>query len=73
MRKSIYSTEHLKLVDKLIEARKDAGLDQTQVAKKLKVTQSFISKIESGQTKIDVFQLLDFAKVYKKDLNYFIK
>jgi transcriptional regulator with XRE-family HTH domain len=73
MKKSIYSHEHLKLVEKLIEARNEAGMDQTQVAKKLKVTQSFISKIESGQTKIDIFQLLEFAKIYKKDLYYFIK
>lgn len=65
--------EQQRLVEKLIEARKEIGFDQNQVAKKLNVTQSFISKIESGQTKIDVFQLLEFARIYKKKLNYFIK
>lgn len=73
MKKSIYSNEHQKLIEKLINARKEAGLDQTQVAKKLNVTQSFISKIESGQTKIDIFQLIEFGKIYNKNLNYFIE
>ena len=36
-------------------------------------TQSFISKIEAGQRRIDVVQLKEFAKIYKKSLDYFIK
>jgi len=38
----------------------------------LKKTQSYISKIESGQRRLDIIQLKSFAKIYKKDLEYFI-
>ena len=32
-----------------------------------------ISKIEAGQRRIDVIQLKEFAKAYKKPLDYFLK
>jgi len=73
MKKAIYSKEHKYLVNKLKEARKEAGLNQIKAAKTLKTTQSYISKIESGQCRIDVVQLKEIAKVYKKKINYFIK
>ena len=73
MKKAIYSKEHKYLVNQLKEARKKAGLDQIKAAKLLKTTQSYISKLESGQCRIDVIQLKEIAKVYKKKVNYFIK
>jgi len=60
------------LVEQLKKARLEAGLDQKEVAQILGCTQSYVSKIESGQRRIDVFQLKDFAKIYKKDLDYFV-
>ena len=73
MVKAIYSKEHRNLVEKLRAARKERGLDQEDVAKLLGVTQSYISKIESGQRRIDIVQLKAFAKIYKKKIDYFIK
>jgi len=73
MSSSLYSKEHKNIVEKLIKARREAGIDQVDVAKKLGKSQSYLSKIESGQRKIDVVQLKKFAKLYKKDINYFIK
>ncbi len=73
MYKSIYSEEHKYLVTRLREARQQANLTQKQVAQLLGVTQSFMSKIESGQYRVDVVQLSQFAKLYKKDLKFFIK
>ena len=73
MPKTIYSKEHRKLVEKLKKARKEAGLDQEAVAKLLGVTQSYISKMESGQRRIDIVQLKRFAKVYRKKIDYFLK
>jgi len=70
---TIYSREHKILVERLKKARKEAGLDQEAVAKLLGVTQSYISKMESGQRRIDIVQLKKFAKVYKKKIDYFIK
>ena len=73
MKKTIYSTEHKNLVKRLIEAREDAGLDQTAVAKRLGRTQSYISKLESGQRRIDLVQLNKLAKIYKKSMGDFIQ
>ena len=73
MDKTIYSKEHRYLVKQLKKARKEMGLSQEQVANLLHRTQSYVSKIESGQRKIDVIQLKKFAKIYKKSLDFFIK
>ena len=72
MKKTIYSQEHKNIVERLKMARKEANLDQVDIAKKLGKTQSFVSKLESGQRRIDLVQLKEFAKLYKKSLEYFI-
>ena len=73
MNKTIYTNEHKHIVQQLKKARIEAGLDQEEVAKLLKKTQSYISKIESGQRRIDVVQLKELAKIYKKKLDWFLK
>ena len=73
MVKAIYSKEHRSLVERLKKARKEKGLDQMDVAKLLGVSQSYISKMEAGQRRIDIVQLKRFAKVYRKKIEYFLK
>jgi len=73
MKKTIYSKTQQNLVNKLKKARQDAGLEQQDVAKKLGTTQSYVSKLESGQRRVDVIQLKELARIYKKKINYFIK
>ena len=72
MGSNLYSKDHKIIVEKLKKARREAELDQTEVAKRLGKSQSYLSKIESGQRKIDVVQLKKFAKIYNKDINYFL-
>ena len=72
MDKTIYTRGHRAIVAKLIRARKEMGLKQEDVSKLLGRTQSFVSKIEAGQRRIDVIQLKEFARIYKKDLSFFI-
>ena len=73
MVKSIQTKEHAIFVKHLRQARLEAGLTQVQVAKRLRRPQSHISNIESGQQRVDVVELKTFAKLYNKDINYFIK
>ena len=73
MPRTVNNDEHMKIVERLKEARLEAGFDQVEVAKKLGRTQSYVSKIESGQRRFDVLQLKEFAKLYKKSLDFFIK
>ncbi len=72
MDKLIYSKDHINLAKQLKLARIEANLDQKEVAKILNKTQSYISKIESGQRKIDIVQIKIFAEIYKKNVNFFI-
>ena len=70
---NIYTKDHKSLVKKLKTARTGAGLDQKEVAKILGRSQSYVSKIESGQRQINVIQLKEFSKIYKKDIKYFLE
>ena len=72
MKVSIYSKDHQTLVGKIKKARADAGLDQKRAAQLMGTSQSNISKIESGQRRVNVLQLKELARVYKKRLSYFI-
>lgn len=73
MTRSTRTKEYAYFVERLRRAREEAGLTQVQVAKKLKRPQSHISNVESGQQRVDVVELQNFAKIYNKNLDYFIK
>jgi len=60
-------------VKNLRKARKEMGLTQVEVSKKLKRPQSYVSKCEAGEQRIDVVELNKFEKLYKKELTHFIK
>jgi len=72
MVKSIRTKEYQYFTEKLRKARLEAGLTQVGVARKLNRPQSYISKVEAGEQRIDVIELKKFAKLYKKNINYFI-
>jgi transcriptional regulator with XRE-family HTH domain len=61
--KSIYSAEYQRLCAVLRELRHEAGLTQVQVAAQLDVPQSFVSKYESGERRLDVVELGHVAEV----------
>jgi len=55
----------------LRQAREEAKLTQVQVARKLGRPQSFVSKCESGERRVDVVELVDFARLYGKRIEDF--
>jgi transcriptional regulator with XRE-family HTH domain len=61
--KSIYSAEYQRLCGLLRQLRHEAGLTQVQVAARLGVPQSFVSKYESGERRLDVVELGHVAGV----------
>lgn len=67
-----YRAKYQKFLQKLHEARLAAGLTQVEVGKKLKQPQAYISKIERGERRVDAVELAEFAKIYKKEIGYFI-
>jgi transcriptional regulator with XRE-family HTH domain len=57
--------EHLRLL--LVKAREAAGLRQEDVAKRLKRPQSYVSKIELGERRLDVIEFVEFAEAIETD------
>lgn len=72
MEKTIYRYEYRAFRQRLRRARAEAGLTQEEVAKELNKPQSYVSKVESGERRIDVVELKDFSKIYKKSIAYFL-
>jgi transcriptional regulator with XRE-family HTH domain len=71
--KSLYSQRYRRLLKLLVDARKDRGLSQQAVADKLKRPQSFVSKYESGERRLDVIELLILGEAIGFDTVQMIK
>jgi transcriptional regulator with XRE-family HTH domain len=67
-----YQAKYSQFLIKLREARLEASLTQVEVGKKLKQPQAYVSKIERGERRVDAVELAEFAKLYKKSLDYFL-
>ncbi|MDD4900757.1 MAG: helix-turn-helix transcriptional regulator [Patescibacteria group bacterium] len=72
MSKTIWTKEYAKFIKKLRQARLKAGFKQIDVAKKLKRPQSYISRVESGEYRLDIIEVKRFAKIYRKNMNELI-
>ena len=72
MDKSIYSKEYTTITKRLKQARINAGLKQEEVADRLSKPQSYISKIERGERRVDIVELKILAKIYNKKIPYFL-
>ena len=73
MSKSIFTKDYKEIINRLKQTRVDAGFSQQTVADKLGKPQSYVSKIESGERRLDVAEVKKFAEIYKKEVSYFIK
>lgn len=72
MPKSVHSKEYRELMAKLKKARTDAKLTQIEVARRLRKPQSFVSKFESGERRLDAVELKEIARLYGKPVSYFV-
>lgn len=61
MKKTQHTREYEIMVELLLERRRKAGLTQTELGERLEQTQSFISKIERRELRLDVIQLRLFC------------
>ena len=61
---SIYSPEYKVFLTRLRQLRLAKGLTQVQVAKALRKPQSFVSKIEHGERRLDPLELKALARLY---------
>ncbi len=72
MEKSIHSARYAVFLKTLKAARERAGLTQVRLAKRLGETQTFVSKCERGERRIDVMDLRMFCQVFGLSLRRFV-
>lgn len=73
MKKNLYTHRQRILLDLLRNIRKDAGLRQDDVAERLGRPQSFVSKYESGERRLDILELYDVCEALGLKLNNFVE
>ena len=71
--KTIHNKRHKRLVEAIVRKRKEAGIRQVQLAKKLKRSQTWIARLESGKRRIDVIELIDLAEAIGFDAPTIVK
>ena len=68
---AVYDPDYQYVIRRVREAREAAGLTIKQVAKALGRPFTFVSKCELGERRIDPADLLKFAELYDKPIEYF--
>lgn len=68
---SEYQDRYQQFLARLREARRLARLTQAEVALRLGKPQSYVSKCESGERRVDVVELLAFSELYAVPIEFF--
>lgn len=71
MEKSVFSKEYSVFLQRLRSARRRAGMTQQQLAEATGQTQSFVSKCERGERRVDVVELGRFCTALGLSLSEF--
>jgi transcriptional regulator with XRE-family HTH domain len=71
VRDHAYQKAYKRFRARLVQARREAGLTQVEVAKRLGRPNSFVSKCELGERRVDVVELRQLAQIYRKTLSFF--
>lgn len=65
--KSVRTPPYTKLLELLVDQRNAAGLTQSQLAQKLGRPQSYVSKFERGERRLDVIEFLEVCRHLETD------
>jgi len=65
---------HYQLLTKLLrEVREQRGLSQVELAERLGNTQTFVSKVERGERRLDVVELIEFCEAMEVPVDQWLK
>ena len=67
--KSVFTEEYEIFLHQLVSARKSAGLTQKDLAGHLDKAQSFVSKYERGERRLDVVEFIAICRILNIDPN----
>lgn len=73
MPSALYSERSQRFRAFLIDRRKDAGLTQAIVAKRLSKPQSYVAKYERGERRLDVVEFMEVAEAIGFDAVEFLR
>ncbi|AWV87252.1 helix-turn-helix domain-containing protein [Acinetobacter radioresistens] len=70
--RSIHDPRYKDLIKKLIELRESQNVTQVELARRLNKPQSYVSKVEILERRLDVIELIDWLNRLDKELPDFI-
>lgn len=73
MEKSIYTREYRAVTRLLRRTRENSGMTQVELAEALGQSQSFVSKCERGECRLDVIQLRTVCRALGVSLREFVE
>ena len=73
MPKGLHTEPYRRLRAQLVVERKQAGLTQDAVAKKLSKSQSYVAKYERGERRLDIVELIEVSTAIGFDPVRFIR
>ena len=73
MTKSVFTNCYVCFRQMLIQERQSKGVTQTQLAQRLNKPQSYVSKYENGERRLDVIEFLGIADCIGMDPVEFIR
>lgn len=73
MPSSVFTQRHQEFIQFLVSARKAAGVTQVELAARLDRHQSFVSKVERGERRVDVVEFCQIAEALGHDAATMLK
>lgn len=73
MEKTIHSSAYALFLDLLKAQRESQGMTQQAIAAKMGTTQTFVSKCERGERRLDVFELYLWCKALEISMAAFVQ
>lgn len=71
--RSIHDPRYQDLIKKLIELRESKDVTQVELAYRLGKPQSYVSKVEILERRLDVIELMDWVNVLNEDYSIILK
>lgn len=73
MPKTLGDARHDALIKLITRKRKEAGFKQTELANRMKVYQSLIARLESGDRRVDVIELIRLGEILEFDASLVVR
>ena len=70
---SIRSDLYWRIIELMIQARKDAGITQAELGQRIGQRQTFVSKVELGERRIDIAEFMQFCSALETDYVLLLK